>query len=47
MDGESKSNVKPALGLAWSEEVTMRLMMTRHESVESEEDCQKVCMSLV
>ena len=42
MDVESKTGVKPALGLAWSEEVTMRLMMTRPEAVDSEEECQKV-----
>ncbi len=34
--------VKPALGLSWSDGVTLRLMMTRNEGVENPEDLQQV-----
>ena len=35
---ESVNGVKPSLGLAWADMVTMRLMLTRDEGVESNED---------
>ncbi len=34
--------VKPALGLAWAEQVTVRLMMTRSEGVGDETELQQV-----
>ena len=41
--GESINGVRPSLGLAWADMVTMRLMLTREEGVESCEDiAQKV-----
>ena len=41
--GESINGVRPSLGLAWADMVTMRLMLTREEGVESCEDIvQKV-----
>ena len=44
MDGDCVGGVKPALGLAWAEQVTMRLMMTRYEGVETEEEVQQVSL---
>jgi len=39
-----EGGVKPALGLAWAEGVTMRLMLTRNEAVDSEEsDMVRIC----
>lgn len=35
---ESISGVRPSLGLAWADMVTVRLMLTREEGIESNED---------
>ncbi len=45
MDKVSVGGVRPALGLAWAEQVTVRLMMTRSEGVghgQEEEELDKV-----
>ena len=42
MDGSDPSGVKPALGLAWADMVTTRLMLYRPEAVETEVEYQKV-----
>ncbi len=38
MDEVCVSGVRPALGMAWAEQVTMRLMLTRSEGVGYEEE---------
>lgn len=43
MDSSDSAGSKPALGLAWADTVTVRLVAHRREAVESEEECQKVC----
>ena len=43
MDSSDGTGSKPALGLAWADTVTVRLVAHRPEAVESEEECQKVC----
>ena len=40
--GRSTNGIKPALGLAWADMVTVRLMLTRPEAVETEADYQQV-----
>ncbi len=42
IDEECVGGVKPALGLAWAEQVTVRLMMTRSEGVGDETELQQV-----
>ena len=44
MDSSDGSGMKPALGLAWADTVTLRLVAHRPEAVESEAECQKVCV---
>lgn len=39
---DTDGGVKPALGLAWAEQVTLRLMMSRAEGVGEEEELQQV-----
>ncbi|XP_064403342.1 DNA repair protein XRCC3-like [Halichondria panicea] len=41
IDEECVGGVKPALGLAWAEQVTVRLMMTRSEGVGDETELQQ------
>ena len=37
------AGIKPALGLTWADMVTTRLMLTRPEGVDANEEFQKVC----
>ena len=39
--------VKPALGLTWADMVTTRLMMTRPEGVDAQEEFQKVNLTTI
>ena len=45
--GGGGGGVKPALGLAWADMVTVRLMMLREEGVEIGEEQQSVSGSYV
>ncbi len=42
MDSRTPNSVKPALGLTWADIVTMRLMLSRPEGVDSTEEHSKV-----
>lgn len=46
MVDESTRDVKPALGLAWSNMVHVRLMLHRNETVEGEEELRQVSIAL-